>query len=120
MGADVTTHTESARARDEKDLTPLSFPVPVVLLSNALSAVLRLSVSGPGHQHKSKSRPQAESLTHTHCGQGTLGPLATAWVAIQVVTLALSLNKNAFDVLAPWPTFKQIIEIERRLGYPTY
>jgi len=42
------------------------------------------------------------SRDQTHCGQGTLGLLATAWVAIQVVTLHLSPNKNAFDVLMPY------------------
>lgn len=123
MGDDVTTHGDglkSERVGKERrgegrgkgytkwlnqmseDLTPLSFPVPVFLLSNSLSAVLLLSAATrllfklAVHGQNTGSRDQ------THCGQGTLGLLATAWVAIQVVTLHLSPNKNAFDVLMPY------------------
>lgn len=83
-----------------EDLAPLSFPVPVFLLSNGLSAVLRLSAA----QEKQRrwvgegDRERRDGQSAAHCGQGTLGPSDAAWVAIQVVTLHLSPNKNAFDV----------------------
>lgn len=116
-----------------EDLAPLSFPVPVFLLSNGLSAVLRLSAARE-RQIVSRGRDRRDGQSAAHCGQGTLGPSDAAWVAIQVVTLHLNPNKNAFDVnidvppaLSPslWapflPRIKQIIEIEfefeRRLRF---
>lgn len=51
------------------------------------------------------NREGRDGQSAAHCGQGTLGPSDAAWVAIQVVTLHLSPNKNAFDVDVDVPPF---------------